>query len=140
MFLCEPCHKAAFGEGGHLSGSRGPCESCGKVADCADCHCRVAERPHRFAPSPTDGTPPFLHKGTRRILVQRRDIASHGYPPHHHIWKALLDRPTAILTAYAGVTGNTPIWVIPGEGGYRYYILSDHAKEILPDKKGEFGT
>ena len=41
MFLCPDCHKktkcqAEFIEG--LMPSHGPCESCGKVSSCLDCH------------------------------------------------------------------------------------------------------
>lgn len=35
MFICEECHN----EYGHLSGSYGRCEGCGKVADCYNCGC-----------------------------------------------------------------------------------------------------
>ena len=41
MFLCPDCHKETkcqreFIES--LMTSRGPCESCGKVSSCLDCH------------------------------------------------------------------------------------------------------
>lgn len=41
---CETCHKIATGkthmEAFHYGGSRGRCETCGKGANCADCHCQ----------------------------------------------------------------------------------------------------
>lgn len=38
MFLCDDCHNPANHVG--LFRSRGPCEGCGKVAACIDCHLR----------------------------------------------------------------------------------------------------
>lgn len=35
MFICDKCH----GDDGHLFKSYGPCEVCGKTAECSDCHC-----------------------------------------------------------------------------------------------------
>lgn len=42
MFLCKPCVEKIEGDGhfdAHAGLSRGPCESCEKVADCVDCKC-----------------------------------------------------------------------------------------------------
>ena len=36
MIVCEACHNKQVS---HLSGSYGPCEGCGKVADCHNCYC-----------------------------------------------------------------------------------------------------
>lgn len=38
MFLCKPCHGKEGWEWCSMWLSRGRCESCGKAADCADCH------------------------------------------------------------------------------------------------------
>lgn len=50
MFLCKPCHKKITcrvreicemqlnGETQGMGISRGPCEACGKVKNCVDCH------------------------------------------------------------------------------------------------------
>jgi hypothetical protein len=143
MFLCDPCHKAAFGEGDHLSQSRGPCEACGKTASCSDCHCQVtpktAQRPTLAPPSasplpeltrkPKSG--PFIHQKPCQIRVHRRTIASNGYPPHHPIWAFFSGLPTAILDGYAAVSGNTCIWIFPHyrDDGYAFYILREHGEE-----------
>lgn len=139
MFLCDDCHKS-FGEG-HLSRSHGPCEGCGKTADCSDCHCppRKPTLPE-LTTKPKSG--PFLHQKPCQILVHRRTIESGGYPPHHPIWKFLTTLPTAILDGYAGVMGDTCIWFFPGyvdkdgssyilreRGRYSFYILREHGQE-----------
>ena len=39
---CDDCHTIATGKPGsdvHFSGSRGRCETCGRVRDCSDCQC-----------------------------------------------------------------------------------------------------
>lgn len=41
MFICEPCHNKSACNMGLIEGfmrSRGPCEQCGTVANCLDCH------------------------------------------------------------------------------------------------------
>lgn len=47
MFLCDSCHGKGcpycdwiHDIGGAMGRSRGPCESCGKIRVCIDCHCR----------------------------------------------------------------------------------------------------
>lgn len=46
MFVCEPCHAQHF-EGWHVkTTSVGPCEVCGKHAECYDCRHDRAKAPH----------------------------------------------------------------------------------------------
>jgi hypothetical protein len=37
MFLCEPCHRKDGCPVEHCMVSYGPCEKCGKTAECSDC-------------------------------------------------------------------------------------------------------
>lgn len=114
-FECDPCHVIATGrthaETFHLSGSRGPCETCGIVSNCADCHCSGDWAKARAERRPVPNYEPQLKAIEKVTLAFTEALARDGFTFTEEV--SPKDFENNLKVKVGDLTVSVAVWMVP---------------------------